>query len=114
MPDDYYDEAAIWDLPTPRRYNLPPPAKRDWADRANCRGADISIFYPKGRLSVQRSTVTPQAAALCRTCVVRSDCIRASLGVYEYGCWGGLSEAQRNAARLVALERQAAHSAPSV
>lgn len=66
----------------------------DWVRQAACRGADPGLFFPSAA-----SAVPAEAAALCASCPVSSECLGAA---GEYGVWGGRSERDRGAGRLPA------------
>jgi WhiB family redox-sensing transcriptional regulator len=61
-----------------------------WFERARCRGASNSVFYP------QRGVPSASALAMCRSCEVRVECLEYALeNDEEFGIWGGLSERER-------------------
>jgi WhiB family redox-sensing transcriptional regulator len=64
----------------------------DWRDNAECKGMDPDLFYPgRGGMKDLRT-----AQAVCRTCVVRQDCLDYAVAAGEdHGVWGGMSERQR-------------------
>lgn len=67
-----------------------------WQQRALCRlgnnaeAIDPEIFYPTRR---QENSL---AKAVCRRCLVTSECLEAALSANEpYGIWGGMDEVER-------------------
>jgi WhiB family redox-sensing transcriptional regulator len=67
-----------------------------WVARAACRGSDTRLFFPE-----TRSTKAVEAAkSICSRCEVVRPC-RAWAMAHpgERGIWGGLTEAERRAAR---------------
>ena len=73
-----------------------------WQDFANCRGADVDIFFP------DRGASTRGAKEICAACQVRSECLDYAVTRGEkFGIWGGLSERERRKIRKQrALETQ--------
>lgn len=65
-----------------------------WRSKAKCKGHSPTLFFgtieevPSERIRRER-----QAAAFCRGCEVRLDCLDA--GKDEEGIWGGMTEAER-------------------
>jgi WhiB family redox-sensing transcriptional regulator len=65
-----------------------------WQERANCRGADQDLFFPK------RGASTRKARAMCAACEVKAECLEFALIRGErFGIWGGLSERERRKIR---------------
>jgi WhiB family redox-sensing transcriptional regulator len=79
-----------------------------WGDRAACRGADLSVFFPA------RGESAGPARQVCAGCPVRQPCLEFALGHGEvHGIWGGLTVRDRRALRTrrgdaVRRERDAA------
>lgn len=73
-----------------------------WQDFANCRGADVDIFFP------DRGASTRGAKEICAACQVRAECLDYAVTRGEkFGIWGGLSERERRKIRKQrALEAQ--------
>lgn len=73
-----------------------------WQDYANCRGADVDIFFP------DRGASTRGAKEICAACQVREECLEYAVTRGEkFGIWGGLSERERRKIRKQrALESQ--------
>ena len=70
----------------------PPP----WYRRAACRGSQLD-FVP----STRGGNVTAQKA-VCAACSVREQCLAAALSHADYqGIWGGLSQRERERARVL-------------
>lgn len=67
-----------------------------WVARAACRGGDTRLFFPG---HPDREPVTA-AKAVCARCPVLRPCLAWALShPGERGIWGGLTEAERRAAR---------------
>lgn len=75
-------------------------ATEEWQHEANCLGLDPDLFFPSrggGRGEDRESEV---AKAVCRGCVVRTECLDYALSVPErFGVWGGLSAKERSRIR---------------
>ena len=75
----------------------PPAVVRSWVDLASCRGRDTAFWFaPVG------SFESAVAVAVCRSCEVRTECLRAALveeigvpAVRRYGVRGGVIGAER-------------------
>lgn len=65
-----------------------------WQQFANCLGVDPDLFFP------ERGASTREAKEVCRSCVVRADCLEFAITNGEkFGIWGGLSERERRRIR---------------
>ena len=65
-----------------------------WQRSANCLGVDPDLFFP------ERGGSSYEAKEVCRSCVVRRDCLQYALDNSEkFGIWGGLSERERRRLR---------------
>ena len=74
-----------------------------WRLRANCRGLDPDLFHP------EQGESADQAKAVCRGCVVRSECLDYAIANSERsGIWGGCGEKERRAIRRARLSGQQA------
>lgn len=70
------------------------PEDQSWQDFANCLGIDPDLFFP------ERGASTKDAKEVCRSCVVREDCLEYALVNGEkFGIWGGMSERERRRIR---------------
>jgi hypothetical protein len=73
----------------------------DWRNKAACRGYAARI--DPWDADPNDGIVSPTAAAFCKQCPVRRECLLAGLdsdqmnGGFAYGVWGGLSPKQRRA-----------------
>ncbi|WP_231598942.1 WhiB family transcriptional regulator [Corynebacterium occultum] len=68
-----------------------PHEREEWIMQATCRRGDPDELFVRG--AQQR-----QAAAICRPCTVRTQCLATALDDREeFGVWGGLTERQRRA-----------------
>ncbi|PIE34422.1 MAG: transcriptional regulator [Ilumatobacter coccineus] len=73
---------------------IPRELEDGWHDKANCLGVDPDLFFP------ERGASTREAKEVCRSCVVRFDCLEYALQNGEkFGIWGGLSERERRRIR---------------
>lgn len=83
--------------PEPRHRTPPTPAPplAGWRDRAACRGADLSVFFPG------RGESAEPARQVCAGCPVRHSCLEYALshGI-THGIWGGLTERDRRPLRV--------------
>ncbi len=70
-----------------------------WQLRAACRGPDSSLFFPPShfeRKDKKEFREEDGAKAICKTCVVRRECLDYTLRIREpHGIWGGLNEIER-------------------
>lgn len=67
-----------------------PAASQDWHAQANCRDADIELFF-----SVDDGDQR-EALELCASCPVQQPCLTYAIDNREvYGVWGGTREAER-------------------
>jgi WhiB family transcriptional regulator, redox-sensing transcriptional regulator len=65
-----------------------------WQKSANCLGVDPDLFFP------ERGGTTREAKEVCRSCVVKQECLEYALNNGEkFGVWGGLSERERRRLR---------------
>ena len=61
-----------------------------WTADALCAQTDPEAFFP------ELGGSTKQAKAICRSCLVRAECLETALVQNErFGIWGGLSESER-------------------
>jgi len=68
-----------------------------WQRAAACRSADPELFFPvsaSGRSLEQAE----RAKAVCRTCIVRRQCLQYAIAAGEEGVWGGMTEEERTRA----------------
>ena len=71
-----------------------------WQRDAACRGPIAKVFFPPStpESRTAREAREARAKAICRTCVVREECLAYALEIAEpHGIWGGLSEIERRA-----------------
>lgn len=65
-----------------------------WQFFSSCLGVDPDLFFP------ERGASTKEAKAVCKTCMVREECLEYALvGGEKFGIWGGLSERERRRVR---------------
>lgn len=71
--------------------------------KANCRGKDVTIFYPPAPNISHKSTTqsTEQAKVLCSECEVIKGCLEYALRFEPLGVWGGTTETEREVLRIV-------------
>lgn len=76
-----------------------------WMLFVNCGGVDPDLFFP------ERGASQKEAKAVCRSCVVREDCLEYALENDEkFGIWGGLSERERRRYRRQLARAKAARN----
>jgi WhiB family redox-sensing transcriptional regulator len=81
---------------------------RDWRERATCRHADPELFFPPGPAGPALAQIE-EAKRICRSCPVRARCLDWALASgFDYGIWGGATEDERRAARVIALRPRSA------
>lgn len=73
---------------------------RDWQDRAACRDAPADDFFPvSDPLSDAYAREAARALAVCRSCPVRTPCLKFAVDTRAAeGIWGGTTEGERSAA----------------
>lgn len=65
-------------------------SSRNWAEQARCKADPDSMFVAGAEQNI--------AKRICRSCVVKSDCLADALdNRIEFGVWGGMTERQRRA-----------------
>jgi WhiB family transcriptional regulator, redox-sensing transcriptional regulator len=70
-----------------------------WIERARCVDQDPELFFPRGAARPALEQVA-RAKAVCRECLVRTDCLEWSLSTFQdAGVWGGLDEEERRQIR---------------
>jgi WhiB family redox-sensing transcriptional regulator len=80
----------------------------DWRERAACRHVDPELFFPPGHAGPALEQIE-EAKRICRTCPVRARCLDWALSSgFDYGIWGGATEEERRAARVIALRPRSA------
>ena len=71
----------------------------EWHERAACRGADSSLFYP------DKGQPTAQARRICAGCPVIEACLKAAVERGDrWGIFGGLTYPERKRLRLEGQE----------
>ena len=81
-----------------------------WRSRAGCRGDNAVYFFAPSHFErkPEKDLREGMARSLCRSCIVRQECLDYSIEVEEnHGIWGGLNELERK--RI--LRRRRAESA---
>lgn len=67
----------------------------DWMSRAACIGLDPELFFPV------ETAGGAEAVQVCASCPVRTECLAHAVATdARHGVWGGVREAERQAARL--------------
>ena len=69
-----------------------------WQLKASCRGPQAEAFFPPAHAERKDEKAQREARAksICRSCVVRGDCLDYALRINEpHGIWGGLNEVER-------------------
>ena len=83
-----------------------PAEDLSWQRQANCLGVHPDLFFP------ERGASTREAKEVCRSCVVRGDCLEFALRNGEkFGIWGGMSERERRRLRRIRAQQPTAASA---
>jgi WhiB family redox-sensing transcriptional regulator len=65
-----------------------------WRRAAACRSADPELFFPVSSTGRSLEQVE-RAKAVCRTCIVRRQCLQYAIAANEEGVWGGMTEEER-------------------
>jgi WhiB family redox-sensing transcriptional regulator len=77
-----------------------------WQARAACRYTDPDLFFPEGDPAAAPNIAqTAEAKAVCSSCPVRRQCAEYAVGE-TFGTWGGITEAERRAARRRSFGRE--------
>jgi WhiB family redox-sensing transcriptional regulator len=69
-----------------------------WQERAACKGPQAVVFFPPthSERKEEKSVRESRAKAICKTCVVRAECLEYAMAIREpHGIWGGLNEMER-------------------
>lgn len=69
-----------------------------WQSKAACRGPQAAAFFPPtyAERKDERLSREQRAKSICKTCVVREDCLSYAMRIREpHGIWGGLNEMER-------------------
>ena len=69
-----------------------------WQIKAACRGPQAAVFFPPPQFERKDEKIERESRAkgICRSCVVRKECLEYSVAIKEtHGIWGGLNEAER-------------------
>ena len=59
---------------------------------ARCKGAARDLFFPG-----DDEMPSPRALAMCLRCPIKEACLEWAITHHEFGIWGGLTDAQRDA-----------------
>ena len=73
-------------------------AGETWQLKASCRGPQAEIFFPPAHAERKEEKLQREdrAKAICRTCVVRTECLDYAIRIREpHGIWGGMNEVER-------------------
>ena len=73
-------------------------AAEAWQAKAACRGPQSAAFFPPSHAERKDEKLQREerAKAICRTCVVRRECLDYAIRIREpHGIWGGLNELER-------------------
>ena len=68
-----------------------------WTDQANCAGLDTNDFFVED--GSKRYDNEAILARICKSCVVKTECLNYSLHNNVTGFWGGTTEKTRRALR---------------
>ncbi|QVQ50697.1 WhiB family transcriptional regulator [Spiractinospora alimapuensis] len=67
----------------------------DWVNQGACRQYDPELFFPVSSTGIGGAD-TALAKAICRTCVVRQECLSWAVRAGEsHGVWGGTTPEER-------------------
>ena len=81
-----------------------------WMDSANCRGADVNVFFPpevygKPNALSPRKVNIDLAFDMCEECDVQEECLQYALtNEISQGIWGGMGSYNRD--KLIKKQRQ--------
>jgi WhiB family redox-sensing transcriptional regulator len=77
-----------------------------WRSRSACRHADPVLFFPEGTVGPALEAAD-RAKVICRECPVRARCLDWALTHNAaYGIWGGRTEEERRAFRVLSAPRR--------
>lgn len=80
----------------------------DWRFKAACRGEDVDLFFPIG-VGPRATQQADEAKSVCRSCLVRQECLEDALKRPEkFGIFGGLDADERLKLRRNRMRRAAA------
>lgn len=68
-----------------------------------CKEHHVQVFYPiieNPQMSTKMRTLIQQAKQICGGCSVKEPCLDYALHNESYGIWGGMSETERQYARM--------------
>jgi WhiB family transcriptional regulator, redox-sensing transcriptional regulator len=65
-----------------------------WQRAAACLSADPELFFPVSATGRSVEQVE-RAKAVCRSCIVRRQCLQYAIATDEEGVWGGTTEDER-------------------
>ncbi|MEA2686699.1 MAG: WhiB family transcriptional regulator, redox-sensing transcriptional regulator [Actinomycetota bacterium] len=86
-------------MTTSQALGVQPAHDPRWTDDANCRSAEVALFFPTGETGVEAETIRA-AKALCRACPVNDTCLQYALETRQTdGIWGGTTERERRRIR---------------
>jgi WhiB family redox-sensing transcriptional regulator len=78
----------------------------NWRSQSACRHADPELFFPEGSAGAALEAAD-QAKRICRECPVRARCLDWALTHNAaYGVWGGRTEEERRAFRVLSAPRR--------
>jgi WhiB family redox-sensing transcriptional regulator len=79
----------------------------NWRSQSACRYADPELFFPVGSAGPALEAAD-RAKVICRECPVRARCLDWALTHNAaYGVWGGRTEEERQASRVLSAPRSA-------
>ena len=80
----------------------------DWRAWALCAEVDPDAFFP------EKGESTRAAKSICRSCLVKVECLRSALLNDErFGVWGGLSDRERRQLRRRSADGAVTGAAPT-
>lgn len=91
MPHETAAPADDEHLPVTLLAGAAADTRRTWSARGHCAQTDPELFFPP------RDGAAVEARAVCRSCVVRLQCLAYAIVADEpYGIWGGLDPRERH------------------
>lgn len=66
-----------------------------WQDLGRCNDYSLDLFFPVGETGDAAEQIQ-EAKNICRTCLVRYDCLMSAVANREHGVWGATTEAERS------------------
>ena len=71
--------------------------------KSACKEHHVQVFFPiieNPQMSTKMRTLIQQAKQICGGCAVKNECLEYALHNESHGIWGGMSETERQYARM--------------